>query len=617
MANSYYNHTSGVPAAQTRGISSSLRTEFDLVQTGFNLLPSLPQFYAGASNYAVDTGAANAYVIAVNAAIVSVATDGYQFNFRALAANTGASTLNTIAIVRNDGTALQANDILSGPVTVTYDSVKAKFVLNSSSATNATSAAVSATAAAASASAAAGSAVTAASQAASLAGTSTTSFLIGSGSKAFTTQASKQFSAGGWVTIASAANVTNYMFGQITAYNATSGALTINVTSIGGSGTFADWVVALSGVAGAAGPAASDGTIPIGGLVALAITTASLTTINGIDYLKTGVLAASASYTSAPLQNSFADGARVITTGNWVGVAYGPGIAVAISSNSATGQISYNNGDTWSPITLPNAGYNAVAFGNGLFVAVGASVCATSSDGLIWTTRTIAAQTWNSLIYNGTNFIALSSGTNVGTYSSTGITWSASTLPSTSNWGSLCFGGSLVLATLSSGASNVAASSADNGQTWTARTLPKSFTLEKQNCAYGAGLFAVLTIDPVFADTSCVFTSPDCVTWTSRNYNVIGNQLKTLTFAGGMFIGTRGGSVNCYTSPDGITWTTRTQSVTHAPGCTCVANGGRVIGLSSGSTQVDIYTMAYGRGYHIALFADSQNQNIPMYMRMN
>lgn len=36
MANPYYNHTSGVPAVQTRGSSPNMRSEFDAVATGFN-----------------------------------------------------------------------------------------------------------------------------------------------------------------------------------------------------------------------------------------------------------------------------------------------------------------------------------------------------------------------------------------------------------------------------------------------------------------------------------------------------------------------------------------------------------------------------------------------------
>jgi hypothetical protein len=36
MSNTLYNHTSGVPVQQTRGVSSSIRAEFDLVQAGFD-----------------------------------------------------------------------------------------------------------------------------------------------------------------------------------------------------------------------------------------------------------------------------------------------------------------------------------------------------------------------------------------------------------------------------------------------------------------------------------------------------------------------------------------------------------------------------------------------------
>lgn len=36
MSNTLYNHTSGVPVQQTRGVSSTIRSEFDLVQAGFD-----------------------------------------------------------------------------------------------------------------------------------------------------------------------------------------------------------------------------------------------------------------------------------------------------------------------------------------------------------------------------------------------------------------------------------------------------------------------------------------------------------------------------------------------------------------------------------------------------
>jgi hypothetical protein len=75
-------------------------------------------------------------------------------------------------------------------------------------------------------------------------GTSATSFLIGAGSKAFTTQAGLAYVIGGYVRASSAANGANYMEGYVTAYAGTT--LTLNVTAIGGGGTFADWGFSIS-----------------------------------------------------------------------------------------------------------------------------------------------------------------------------------------------------------------------------------------------------------------------------------------------------------------------------------------------------------------------------------
>lgn len=106
--------------------------------------------------------------------------------------------------------------------------------------------------AAASAASAAASATTAANSAANIRATSTTSNTIGTGSKSFTIQAGKQFTAGDWMLIAdAAAPSTNYMVGTVTSYNSTSGALVFNSVAIAGSGTKTSWTVGLSGAKGA------------------------------------------------------------------------------------------------------------------------------------------------------------------------------------------------------------------------------------------------------------------------------------------------------------------------------------------------------------------------------
>lgn len=76
-------------------------------------------------------------------------------------------------------------------------------------------------------------------------GTSTTSLAIGTGSKSFTTQTGLSFSAGQFIVAASASGPTNYMVGNITSYNTGTGALVMNSTAVGGSGTMTDWALGL------------------------------------------------------------------------------------------------------------------------------------------------------------------------------------------------------------------------------------------------------------------------------------------------------------------------------------------------------------------------------------
>lgn len=96
--------------------------------------PTLPAVPADVQSQAwvyggTDTGAANAYVITFKAGqpIPTAYTPGMKVSFKALNANTGASTINvnglgTVNIRRASGVALSANDIVSGGIVeLTYD----------------------------------------------------------------------------------------------------------------------------------------------------------------------------------------------------------------------------------------------------------------------------------------------------------------------------------------------------------------------------------------------------------------------------------------------------------------------------------------------------------------
>ncbi|WP_340265402.1 tail fiber domain-containing protein [Sphingobium mellinum] len=76
--------------------------------------------------------------------------------------------------------------------------------------------------------------------------TSSSSVAIGTGSKSFTASTGSLLQVGQWVIVASTASPSNYMIGQVTAYNSGTGALTVNVTATAGSGTIASWRIALA-----------------------------------------------------------------------------------------------------------------------------------------------------------------------------------------------------------------------------------------------------------------------------------------------------------------------------------------------------------------------------------
>jgi hypothetical protein len=84
----------------------------------------------------------------------------------------------------------------------------------------------------------------------SITGTSTSTLTIGTGSKSLTIETGRAFVAGMPVRVGESganANV-NYMDGSVTSYNASTGALVVNVVAIGGTGTLSAWTVRATGL---------------------------------------------------------------------------------------------------------------------------------------------------------------------------------------------------------------------------------------------------------------------------------------------------------------------------------------------------------------------------------
>jgi len=115
----------------------------------FGLLPSETKLQRGTVNFAVDTGTANTYVVALDSSITSY-TDGLQVVFRPLNDNTGSATINlnslgAKSIRLTDSQPIQAGDISAGAVIdVRYSTATGFFHLTPNSATYAANAAQSA-----------------------------------------------------------------------------------------------------------------------------------------------------------------------------------------------------------------------------------------------------------------------------------------------------------------------------------------------------------------------------------------------------------------------------------------------------------------------------------------
>lgn len=77
----------------------------------------------------------------------------------------------------------------------------------------------------------------------SITASSTTSLTIGTGSQALTIPTDKGFIPGMEVVVAYTTTPSNRMLGTVTSYNATTGALVVDVSSVEGSGTFAEWSI--------------------------------------------------------------------------------------------------------------------------------------------------------------------------------------------------------------------------------------------------------------------------------------------------------------------------------------------------------------------------------------
>lgn len=269
-----------------------------------------------------------------------------------------------------------------------------------------------------------------------------------------------------------------------------------------------------------------------------------------------GALVAGVGLVSAPVTATAVSSVPTITWSNhvqtaptgswgrgdgWSSVAYGNGKFIAVGATTTTGAVSVSSdGQSWTTTATSVGDYwSEVVYGNSEFVAIGTnnsnSFAMTSTDGgTSWSVHPLAnlLTYWTSCIWTGTEFIAADYQGNVAT-STDGSTWTLQTPIAGANIGALVSQGSTIYAYGSLGGNPTTWTSTDGGSSWTSQAAPFS----GYGAAVGAGTFVLVRNPPSGTDTTSpvVATSTDGTTFTTATGGE-GIDWNQVSYGEGLFV---------------------------------------------------------------------------------
>ena len=200
------------------------------------------------------------------------------------------------------------------------------------------------------------------------------------------------------------------------------------------------------------------------------------------------------------------------------------------------------------------------------------NAAAVSTDGITWTASTLPSSTsWKIVTFGGGKFVAVAADAASASYSTDGITWTTAAFASSGDWQSATYGGGRFVVVERD--SDTTAYSTD-AITWTQTTLPSSFSsyfdganwiettipeyVEWKSVTYGDGKFVA-----VAADAAKAAYSTDAITWTKTTMPSYPGGLaffdwSSVTHGGGTYVAVAKDSTTAAYSTDAITWTAST-----------------------------------------------------------
>lgn len=240
---------------------------------------------------------------------------------------------------------------------------------------------------------------------------------------------------------------------------------------------------------------------------------------------------------------------------NWNAIAYGNGKYVAVGNDAFT--TSSTDGENWT--TPKKVGgmptthrLYSTTYGNGIYVAGGENGYYTSStDGENWVTaQSFNTEMFRCIIFADGKFIA--TGSSSALISADGKSWSKHFITS-QTFNFIMYGNGKYVVVSTTG---IVATST-NGESWT--TLPTTFEQRGwTDGAYGNGKYVVVSGQNLIGqNTNHILVSSDGEAWTER---IVGTKYwKCITYKNGKFVACNSGE-EVWTSIDGVDWF-RTQNI--------------------------------------------------------
>lgn len=359
--------------------------------------------------------------------------------------------------------------------------------------------------------------------------TSTSSVSVGAGSKSLTlAQTGKNFVVGQFVAIARTSDPSGtWLNGAITAFNAGTGDMTVNVVNAyGASGPYTDWSISQSA------PVAPN-TVAIGAL-RFSQDVGTIISPIGSDpatYLRTGTVATAATYPAGALVDYLkAYGSANVSLGQYIGDVATDGVSTIVCTYASTNVlVSTNGGASWSTVAS-NLASSAVA----------SSVC-----------------------WNGSRFIVAGHAGGSGVYLSYSATGSSFTAGATIAFSggtsegavSIRWDGTIALVAVRNGIANCTATTTD-GTGSTQRALPSSLATDPRVAVLPANGANRWIVAMTGSDTSYRSVAADgSGTWVFQSGPTVAGAKSFVATAGKYIVGS---GTNIYYSSTGATgsWTT-------------------------------------------------------------